>query len=101
MQKFISKSRHVYTPITFVMNLERYESLTEKQKEQVHKASRTAALQSRQYGAHNDATLEQEIRDLAPDVKFNDIDSEAFKAVAGPIAEKIGEIAGKDLLQSL
>lgn len=96
VQKFISKSRHVYTPITFVMNLKRYESLTEKQKEQVHKASRTAALQSRQYGAHNDATLEQEIRDLAPDVKFNDIDSEAFKAVAGPIAEKIGEIAGKD-----
>ncbi|MDG2405644.1 MAG: TRAP transporter substrate-binding protein [Paracoccaceae bacterium] len=96
VQKFISKSRHVYTPITFVMNLKRYDSLTAKQKEQVHKAARTAALDSRQYGANNDATLEQEIRDLAPDVKFNDIDSDAFKAAAGPIAEKIGEIAGKD-----
>ena len=30
------------------------------------------------------------------DGKFNDIDSAAFQAAAKPIAEKIGEIAGKD-----
>ena len=96
VQKFISISRHVYTPITFVMNLERYNSLTERQKEQVHKAARTAVLMSRQYGADNDATLEQEIRKLAPNVAFNDIDQAAFKAAAVPIAEKIGEIAGAE-----
>ncbi len=96
VQKYISISRHVYTPITFVMNLDRYNSLTERQKEQVHKAARTAVLKSRQYGADNDATLEQEIRKLAPNVAFNDIDQDAFKAAAVPIAEKIGEIAGAD-----
>jgi tripartite ATP-independent transporter DctP family solute receptor len=96
VQKYISKSRHVYTPITFVMNLDRYNKLTAKQKEQFHNAARTAALQSRQYGADNDANLEKEIRELAPNVKFNDIDAAAFKAASGPIAEKIGEIAGKD-----
>jgi tripartite ATP-independent transporter DctP family solute receptor len=96
VQKFISKSRHVYTPITFVMNLDRYKSLTDEQRAKVDKAARTAVLKSRQYGADNDAKLEAEIRKLAPDVAFNDIDQPAFLKASGPIAEKIGEIAGAD-----
>ena len=51
-------------------------------------------IESRQYGADNDARLEQEIRELAPKVEFNEIDQAAFVKAAGPIAEKIGEIAG-------
>jgi tripartite ATP-independent transporter DctP family solute receptor len=96
VQKYISISRHVYTPITFVMNLERYNSLTPDQKAKVDAAARTAVAASRQYGADNDTNLEKEIRELAPNVQFNDIDQAAFSAAAGPIAEKIGEIAGKD-----
>ncbi len=96
VQKYISFSRHVYTPITFVMNLDRYNALTAEQKEMVHKAARTAVVASRQYGADNDENLEKEIRKLAPNVQFNDIDQAAFNAAAGAIADKIGEIAGKD-----
>ncbi len=96
VQKYISMSRHVYTPITFVMNGKRYDSLTPEQRAKVDAAARTAALKSRQYGADNDARLEQEIRKLAPNVEFNDIDQAAFVKAAGPIAEKIGEIAGKE-----
>ena len=96
VQKHISLSRHVYTPITFVMNLRRYESLTPEQRAKVDAAARKAVEMSRQYGATNDATLEAEIREKAPEVQFNDIDSKAFKKAAVPIAEKIGEIAGKD-----
>jgi TRAP-type C4-dicarboxylate transport system substrate-binding protein len=89
-------SRHVYTPITFVMNLKRYNSLTSSQKDQVHRAARTAVQMSREYGEKNDATLEAKIRKEAPNVKFNNIDAAAFQAAAKPIAEKIGGIAGKD-----
>jgi tripartite ATP-independent transporter DctP family solute receptor len=96
VQKYISKSRHVYTPITFVMNLDRYNSLTPEQKASVDKAARKAVELSRQYGADNDESLEKEIRELAPNVQFNDIDQAAFKAAAGPIAEAIGKIAGED-----
>lgn len=96
VQKYISLSRHVYTPITFVMNKQRYDSLTPEQRAKVDKAARTAVLSSRKYGADNDATLEAEIRKKAPNVKFNDIDSKAFKQAAVPIGEKIGEIAGKE-----
>ena len=96
VQKYISLSRHVYTPITFVMNLKRYESLTPEQRARVDVAARKAVAMSRKYGADNDATLEAEIRKKAPEVKFNDIDGKAFKKASVPIAEKIGDIAGKD-----
>ncbi len=96
VQKYISMSRHVYTPITFVMNLKRYNGLTPEQRAKVDAAARVAVVKSRQYGADNDARLEAEIRQLAPNVAFNDIDQAAFKAAAGPIAKKIGEIAGTD-----
>ena len=97
VQKYISKSRHVYTPITFVMNLKRYNSLTAEQKEQVHSAARTSVMQSRQYGADYDARLEKEIIELSKgQVQFNDIDSAAFKKAAVPIAKEIGKIAGED-----
>lgn len=96
VQKYISISRHVYTPITFVMNLKRYQSLTTAQRAKVDAAAKKAVEMSRKYGAENDATLEAEIRKKAPKVKFNNIDSAAFKKAAGPIGVKIGEIAGKD-----
>lgn len=96
VQKYISLSRHVYTPITFVMNKKRYDSLTPEQRAHVDKAARSAVVSSREYGAENDATLEAEIRKKAPNVKFNDIDSKAFKKAAVPIGEKIGEIAGSE-----
>ncbi|NNK79495.1 MAG: TRAP transporter substrate-binding protein [Litoreibacter sp.] len=96
VQKYISKSKHVYTPITFVMNLNRYNSLTDAQREAVHKAARTAVLSSRQYGADNDANLEAVIRERSPDVQFNDIDSASFQAVAKEIGAEIGKIAGED-----
>ena len=99
VQKYISLSRHVYTPITFVMNKKRYDSLTPEQRAHVDAAARKAVLSSRKYGADNDATLEAEIRTKAPNVKFNDIDSKAFKAASKPIADKIAEIAGKDFTE--
>ena len=96
VQKYISLSRHVYTPITFVMNLKRYNSLTDEQREQIDAAARTAVLSSRQYGTDNDTQLEQVIKERSPDVQFNEIDSAAFTDIANDIAVEIGEIAGKE-----
>ena len=39
VQKYISLSRHVYTPITFVMNLRKYQSLTDAQRAAVDRAA--------------------------------------------------------------
>lgn len=96
VQSYISLSRHVYTPITLVMNLRRYESLTDDQRAAVHAAARVAVESSRAYGAENDASLEAVIRERSPDVKFNEIDAASFKAIAGEIGANIGETAGAE-----
>jgi tripartite ATP-independent transporter DctP family solute receptor len=96
VQDYISLSRHVYTPITFVMNLRRYESLTDEQRTAVDRAARKAVESSRAYGAENDASLEAVIRERSPDVKFNEIDRASFRETARAISEKIGDIAGAD-----
>ncbi len=102
VQKYISMSRHVYTPITFVMNLKRYDSLSDEQRAAVDRAARSAVLASRQYGVDNDANLVAEIKDLAKGkVAFNEIDSAAFKAAAKPIAVEIGKIAGEDFTSAV
>ena len=102
VQKFISISRHVYTPITFVMNLRRYDSLSDDQRAAVGRAARAAVLASRAYGTENDANLLAEITELAQGkVAFNEIDVAAFQAAAQPIAVEIGKVAGEEFTASV
>ena len=102
VQKYISISRHVYTPITFVMNLRRYEGLSEDQRAAVGRAARRAVLESRAFGEENDASLLAEITELAQGkVEFNEIDIAAFQAAAKPIAVEIGKVAGEDFTASV
>ena len=102
VQKYISMSHHVYTPITFVMNLERYNSLTDDQRAAVDRAARKAVLASRQYGTDNDAKLLGEIKELSKGkVEFNEIDQAAFQAAAEPIAVEIGKVAGEDFTKAV
>ena len=75
VQKYISLSNHVYTPITLVMNGARYDSLTDDQKAKVNQAGQMAAEASRQFGAENDVKLVAEIKGLPSNIaEFNDID---------------------------
>ncbi len=96
VQKYISLSRHVYTPITLVMNLRTYEGLTDEQRDAVHAAARVAVDSSRAYGAENDASLEAVIRERSPDVEFNEIDAASFRDVAKAIGAEIGKTAGEE-----
>ncbi len=102
VQKYISMSHHVYTPITFVMNLKRYNSLTSAQRAAVDRAAMRAEGASRQYGIDNDARLLGAIKAASKGkVKFNDIDSAAFQKAAVPIAGEIGKVAGKDFTDAV
>lgn len=102
VQKYISMSRHVYTPITFVMNLEKYQSLSDEQRTAVDSAAGKAVLSSRQYGTESDANLVAEIEELSKGkVEFNEVDSTAFQKAAEPIAVEIGKVAGEDFTASV
>jgi len=97
VQKYISLSRHVYTPITFVMNLKKYKSLTSEQRTAVDRAALRAEGASRQYGTDNDAQLLGQIKALSKGkVAFNDIDSVAFQKAAEPIAKEISKLVGDE-----
>jgi len=102
VQDYISMSSHVYTPVTLVMNLDRWEALSDEQREAVQRAADKAAAASRQYGVDNDAKLLEEIKELSGGkVAFNEIDAAAFKAAAKPIAAEIAKIAGEDFTNAV
>lgn len=97
VQKYLSMSGHVYTPVTLVMNLSRYEGLTDEQRAAVDRAAERAVAASRQYGADNDAKLVEELKELSGGrMEFNDIDLAAFKAAAEEVRPMIAEAAGEE-----
>jgi tripartite ATP-independent transporter DctP family solute receptor len=94
VQKYVSITRHVYTPITMAMNGKTWASLTPELQEAAKAAARDAAAETRRLSAESDASLVAEFEKAG--VKVNYADVESFKAVTGPIYEKISKIAGSD-----
>ncbi len=94
VNKYLSLSGHVYTPITFVMNAAKYDSLSPELQATVKAKALEAAKYTRQLGTDADASLVDELKEH---LEVNEIDHAAFAAAVPPIWEKIGEIAGKEL----
>jgi TRAP-type transport system periplasmic protein len=94
VNKYLSLSSHVYTPVTFVMNGAKYDSLSPELQKLVKEKALEAAKHTRQLGTEADATL---VDELKQHMEVNEIDHAAFVEAAKPIWEKIGEIAGKEL----
>ena len=97
VQKYISITRHVYTPITMTMHGKTWDSLSPELQEAAKAAAADAAAQTRRLSADSDASLVSEFE--AQGVAVNQADVESFKAVTGPIYEKIGEVAGPDFVE--
>lgn len=93
VQDYMSLSRHVYSPVTLVMNAARFDSLTDEQRAAVKAAAQEAAEYTRALGAEADATL---LAELSQSMEINEIDLEAFKEAAVPIWVAVGEMAGSD-----
>jgi TRAP-type transport system periplasmic protein len=94
VQKYLSMSGHVYTPVTFVMNGAKYDSLTPEQQALVKEAALEAAKYTRQLGTDADASL---LTELSETMEVNEIDREAFVEASKPIWEAIAEVAGQDI----
>lgn len=94
VQKYLSLSGHVYTPITFVMNGAKYDSLSPAHQTAAKSAALEAAKHTRQLGAAADASL---LAELGKTMEINKIDRAAFVKAAGPIWTAIGKIAGQDI----
>jgi len=94
VQKYLSLSGHVYTPITFVMNGAKYDSLTPEQQAMVKEAALEAAKHTRQLGTEADATL---LTELGETMEITEIDREAFVEASKPIWTAIAEVSGQEI----
>lgn len=94
VQKYVSLTRHVYTPITLVMNGKKWTSLSPAFQKEVVIAAMAAAAETRRLSAASDASLVAEFE--AAGVKVNEVDIDSFKAATGPIYDNIAKIVGKE-----
>jgi tripartite ATP-independent transporter DctP family solute receptor len=93
VQKYISISNHVYTPVTLVMNAAKFDALPDDQKALIKELAQEAAEEVRVLGEQKDAEL---LAKLKADGKndINEIDRDAFLKASEPLYAEIGEIAG-------
>jgi TRAP-type transport system periplasmic protein len=98
VNKYLSLSGHVYTPVTFVMNAAKYDSLSPEMQKLVKEKALEAAKYTRQLGAEADASLVDEMKQY---LQVNEIDKDAFVEASKPIWVKIGEIAGPDFTEQV
>jgi TRAP-type transport system periplasmic protein len=98
VNKYLSLSGHVYTPVTFVMNGAKYDSLSPEMQALVKEKALEAAKYTRQLGTDADASLVDEMKQY---LEVNEIDKDAFIEAAKPIWVKIGEIAGPDFTEQV
>ncbi|MBP0440704.1 TRAP transporter substrate-binding protein [Tianweitania sediminis] len=94
VQKFMSLSNHVYTPVTFVMNGAKFDALSDDQKVAVKEAAKEAAQVSREQGRAADAKIIDEFRSV---MTVDDIDLAAFQAASKDIWTQISAVAGEEI----
>jgi tripartite ATP-independent transporter DctP family solute receptor len=98
VQKYFSMSNHVYTPVTFVMNGQKFDSLTPEHQELVKRAALEAAKYTRDLGAKADKEFLVMLQE-SENNEVNEIDLAAFQAASEPVYAAVAEAAGEELTQ--
>jgi tripartite ATP-independent transporter DctP family solute receptor len=98
VQKYFSISNHVYTPVTFVMNGQKFDSLSAEHQELVKRAALEAAQYTRDLGAKADQRFLVMLQE-SDNNEVNQIDLAAFQAVSEPVYAAVAEAAGEELTQ--
>ncbi|MFC5068662.1 TRAP transporter substrate-binding protein [Flaviflagellibacter deserti] len=99
VQKYLSISNHVYTPVTLTMNKAKFDSLTPEQKAAVKAAAHEAAVAVREIGTQKDQELIKQLRDGGK-IQIAEIEVDSFKKAAAPLYDAVGKIAGADLVKA-
>ena len=96
VQKYISLTNHVYSPITLAMNGDAWDALSEDVQAKVLAAAEVGAEATRELSDESDANLVAFFEEAG--VAVNAPDLTPFKAAAAPIHEKIGEIVTPEFM---
>jgi tripartite ATP-independent transporter DctP family solute receptor len=98
VQKFLSLSRHVYSPAYPIMNRAFYESLPDDVKRVLREAGEEVGRYHRALGQEKDAAFLDVCRKHA---EVAEIDRAAFVAAARPILDEMEAQLGEDLFEAL
>ncbi|KQP13242.1 TRAP transporter substrate-binding protein [Pseudorhodoferax sp. Leaf267] len=101
VQKYLTVSNHIYSPLILVMNKAKYDSLPPEYQTVVVEAAREAARYQRELNASNAGKWVAELKKAGMQV-VEQVDMAPFqKIVSEPMAKTFGEKLGPDLLKSI
>lgn len=86
VQKYLSFTRHLYGPLIQVMNLAKFNALSEEQQAILLKGSYAGAVATRTFSNSNEARFLEEM--IQAGLQVNEVDPQLFKAVMRPALEK-------------
>jgi tripartite ATP-independent transporter DctP family solute receptor len=89
VQKYTSKTGHVYSAAALLLSKQVYESLTEEQKEIVMTAAKNGAQANYDYNDEKEAEYQEELESRG--MIFNEVDKAPFIEALKPISEKYKE----------
>ena len=99
VQKYISLTNHVYTPITLAMNGGAWDALDDDLKQKVIAAAEVAAQATRELSDQSDANLVSQFE--AAGVEVNEPDLAPFQEAAEPIRAEIAEIVTPEFMSQV
>ena len=87
VQKYLSLTGHVYSPVHLLLNKDLFDSMPEDLQQILVEAGKEVAVFTRNLGAENDAKLADVIKEAG--VEVNQADVKAFVAKAKPVWKMI------------
>ena len=96
VQKFVSLTNHVYTPVYLLINERVYQSLAPEIRRILHEAAAEAKAWQRAENQRNEERDLQQARDRG--MQVNTAEVKAFSALTRPIWDEFSASVGKDLL---
>lgn len=99
VQKYISITNHVYTPITLTMNGRAWDALSPEMQDKLKQAATKAGEATRALSDESDAKLVDEFK--AAGVEINTVDAAAFREAAAPVAEKLSAVVSPEFMKQV
>ncbi len=101
VQKYLSVTRHAYSPLILVMNKAKYDGLKPDYQKALLQSARDAATYQRELNAKQEAEIIEGVRNAGLEV-IEQVDAEPFrKIVEEPLRKAVAEKYGLDLLNAI
>ena len=100
VQKFITKTGHLYSPFVILMSKPLYDGLSEADKQAMAEAFEAAKAYQRDLAQKSDAEAEAQMTGITF-TELSDAEKEAFRAKMGPVYDLVKKKAGEEIVKKV